>query len=179
VKNYTNYALGTLTVHFDVTTLRLRKPFTWRERQFAVRCAQVFARRCLAGLFAASLCVVEICVAIPGWRIGPSSVNEDRPKPHPFALAMEWVAKITTVALEMVLPAVAGGYLDRRLGTNYWALVGVVVGLVVGMWHLLQMTRVKPHGTVMRKTTARGGGEAGSSNGPMQGEDKSGGSAGV
>jgi uncharacterized protein YqgC (DUF456 family) len=73
-------------------------------------------------------------------------VNEDRPDPHPFALAMEWVAKITTVALEMFLPAVGGGYLDRRLGTNYWALVGVVVGVVVGMWHLLQMTRVKPRG---------------------------------
>jgi len=73
-------------------------------------------------------------------------VNEERPDPHPFALAMEWVAKITAVALEMFLPAVGGGYLDRRLGTNYWALVGVVVGVVVGMWHLLQMTRVKPRG---------------------------------
>lgn len=58
-----------------------------------------------------------------------------------MALAMEWVAKITTVALEMMLPAVGGGYLDRRFGTNYWALVGVVLGFVVGMWHLLQMTR--------------------------------------
>jgi uncharacterized protein YqgC (DUF456 family) len=54
---------------------------------------------------------------------------------------MEWVAKITTVALEMVIPAVGGGYLDQRLGTNYWALIGVVLGVVVGMWHLLQMTK--------------------------------------
>lgn len=54
---------------------------------------------------------------------------------------MEWVAKITTVALEMFLPAVAGAYIDRRMGTGYWAIVGVVVGFVVGMWHLLQMTR--------------------------------------
>jgi F0F1-type ATP synthase assembly protein I len=100
-------------------------------------------------------------------------VNEDRPKPHPFALAMEWVAKITTVALEMVLPAAAGGYLDQRLGTSYWALVGVVIGFVVGMWHLLQMTRVKPRGAGQNR------GNAGSSDGPMQGEDKSGGSAGV
>jgi hypothetical protein len=56
---------------------------------------------------------------------------------------MEWVAKITTVGLEMALPAIGGGYLDRRWGTNYWALVGVVVGVTVGMWHLLQMTRPK------------------------------------
>jgi len=58
-----------------------------------------------------------------------------------MALAMEWVAKITTVAFEMFLPAVGGAYLDRQFGTNYWALAGVVLGFVVGMWHLLQMTR--------------------------------------
>ena len=56
---------------------------------------------------------------------------------------MEWVAKITTVALEMFLPALGGRYLDTRLGTNYWALVGLVLGMSLGFWHLLQMTRVK------------------------------------
>jgi len=56
---------------------------------------------------------------------------------------MEWVAKITTVAIEMFLPAVGGGYLDRRLGTNYWALLGLVMGVTVGIWHLLLMTRTK------------------------------------
>jgi F0F1-type ATP synthase assembly protein I len=56
---------------------------------------------------------------------------------------MEWVAKITTVALEMFLPAVGGRYLDQRFGTEYWALIGLILGVTVGMWHLLQMTRVK------------------------------------
>jgi hypothetical protein len=56
---------------------------------------------------------------------------------------MEWVAKITTVGLEMALPAIGGGYLDHKLGTTYWALVGVILGVVLGMWHLLQMTRPK------------------------------------
>ena len=68
-------------------------------------------------------------------------MTDKRPSPPPMALAMEWVAKITTVAMEMFLPAVGGAYLDRRWGTNYWALIGVVLGFVVGMWHLLQMTR--------------------------------------
>jgi F0F1-type ATP synthase assembly protein I len=54
---------------------------------------------------------------------------------------MEWVAKITTVGLEMVLPAIAGTYLDRYLRTSYWAVIGLVVGLIVGFWHLLQMTK--------------------------------------
>ena len=59
-----------------------------------------------------------------------------------MALAVEWVSKITTVALEMALPAIGGGYLDRRLGTHYWSLAGLILGFVVGMWHLLQMTKV-------------------------------------
>lgn len=61
-----------------------------------------------------------------------------------MALAMEWVSKITTVALEMVLPAVGGSYLDKRFGTQYWTFLGVVFGFLVGMWHLLQMTKPKP-----------------------------------
>lgn len=58
----------------------------------------------------------------------------------PFALAIEWVAKITTVALEMVLPGIFGLWLDQRWGTSLLGLVGFAVGLVVGIWHLLQMT---------------------------------------
>ena len=60
-----------------------------------------------------------------------------------MALAMEWVAKITTVGLEMVLPGIGGHYLDAWLGTNYLSLVGFALGLVVGLWHLLQMTKPK------------------------------------
>ena len=47
-----------------------------------------------------------------------------------MASAMEWVAKITTVGLVMVLPAVGGKYLDTRWGTSYWAVVGLVMGMV-------------------------------------------------
>jgi F0F1-type ATP synthase assembly protein I len=82
-------------------------------------------------------------------------VTEPPRKPHPIALAMEWVAKITTVSLEMFLPAVAGGYVDRRFGTNYWALIGVVVGMTVGLWHLLQMTKVKPKADGKRDKSQR------------------------
>jgi hypothetical protein len=64
---------------------------------------------------------------------------------HPLALALEWVSKITTVGLEMVLPGVAGAWLDRQWGTSWIALAGFSVGLVVGMWHLLRMVN-KPGG---------------------------------
>jgi ATP synthase protein I len=74
-------------------------------------------------------------------------VPSERPKRDPLALAVEWVTKITTVALEMVLPAIGGGYLDQRWGTKYWTLIGLVLGLVVGMWHLLQMTKQPKRGS--------------------------------
>jgi len=74
---------------------------------------------------------------------GRKPVSDERGKPNPIALAMEWVAKITTVGLEMALPAIGGRYADDWLKTEYWTPIGVVVGVVVGMWHLLQMTRPK------------------------------------
>ncbi len=41
----------------------------------------------------------------------------------------------------MVLPGLAGLWLDRRLGTNFLGLVGFALGMVLGFWHLLLMTR--------------------------------------
>lgn len=83
-----------------------------------------------------------------------------RPSLDPLARAMEWVAKITTVAIEMVLPAVGGSYLDRWLGTRYWVLAGLVLGFVVGIWHLLQMTRPKSGGKQYSDEGTSGGSSA-------------------
>ena len=82
-------------------------------------------------------------------------MSDERPPLAPMALAMEWVAKITTVGLEMALPAIGGGYLDRHLDTSYWAPVGLVLGFVVGFWHLLQMTRVKKTPTSQKENDDR------------------------
>jgi len=64
------------------------------------------------------------------------------PRP-PLAVAMEWVSQITTVVAEMVLPGLAGQWLDDRWGTGFLALVGFALGLTVGIWHLIAMTRPK------------------------------------
>lgn len=86
----------------------------------------------------------------------------DQPRrPHPYAAAMEWVAKITTIALEMVLPTIAGSYLDKYLQTRYWVLVGLIVGGVIGFWHLMRITTVVAN-----------------RRGPSDGEGSDGGSAG-
>jgi len=58
-----------------------------------------------------------------------------------MAVALGWVARITTVALEMVLPGVFGFWLDRQFGLAFLGLVGFAFGFVLGMWHLLAMTR--------------------------------------
>lgn len=63
---------------------------------------------------------------------------EQRP---PMAAAMEWVGKITTVALEFFLPGLAGQWADERWGTSFLGLTGFAVGLAGGLWHLLRMTR--------------------------------------
>jgi hypothetical protein len=70
-------------------------------------------------------------------------LNGSPKQPHPVAEAMEWVAVLTTIALEMVLPAIAGQWLDRRLGSKYLVLVGLVLGVTVGMWHLVRITKPK------------------------------------
>ena len=57
-----------------------------------------------------------------------------------MAAAMEWVSRITVVALEMVLPGLAGQWLDEQLGTGFLALLGFALGITFAIWHLLVMT---------------------------------------
>ena len=70
----------------------------------------------------------------------------------PLAVAMEWVSQITTVVAEMVLPGLAGQWLDRRWGTKFIGLLGFAVGLTVGIWHLVSMTRAKNAGSSKERT---------------------------
>jgi len=66
-----------------------------------------------------------------------------------MADAIEWVSRITVIALEMVLPGIVGQWLDKRYGLNFLALIGFAFGLTAGMWHLLVMTKAVP----TKKTT--------------------------
>jgi F0F1-type ATP synthase assembly protein I len=59
----------------------------------------------------------------------------------PLTLAMEWTSRVTTISLEMVLPGLLGYWLDQRLGTRIVFLVlGAILGLGMGMWHLIKLT---------------------------------------
>ncbi len=59
--------------------------------------------------------------------------------------AMNWVSRITTVALEMVLPGLAGLWLDNQLETRFLTLLGFALGVPLGMGHLVAMTKRKPN----------------------------------
>jgi len=66
---------------------------------------------------------------------------------HPIGVAMEWVSRIMAVALEMVLPGLAGQWLDQRWGTSFLALLGFAFGLTVAIWHLLVFANQSKQGT--------------------------------
>jgi F0F1-type ATP synthase assembly protein I len=60
----------------------------------------------------------------------------------PSAKAYQWSTRIMVVALEMVLPGLAGYWLDQQLGTVVlFMLVGFVVGCTAAVVHLIRMVR--------------------------------------
>lgn len=65
----------------------------------------------------------------------------------PIAEAMEWVSRIFAVAVVMVLPGLAGQWLDKRWGTGFLALVGFAVGLTSGIAYLVKTTSGAVHKT--------------------------------
>lgn len=60
----------------------------------------------------------------------------------PYALAMEWVSRITTISIEMVLPGAIGYWIDQRLGTKVvFLIVGAILGFVGGIWQLIKLSK--------------------------------------
>jgi F0F1-type ATP synthase assembly protein I len=61
-----------------------------------------------------------------------------------LAIAYQWASRIMVVSLVMVLPGVAGYWVDTKLGTVcLFLVIGLIVGSFTGVWQLLQMTRQK------------------------------------
>jgi len=55
---------------------------------------------------------------------------------------MEWSSRVTTVSLEMALPGLIGYWVGQKLGAEVaFVVLGVLIGLVGGMWHLIRLTR--------------------------------------
>ena len=60
-----------------------------------------------------------------------------------MAEAMNWASKITAVALAMVLPGLAGVWLDSQLEGRFFTLLGFALGVPLGIWYLIAMTKSK------------------------------------
>ncbi len=59
-----------------------------------------------------------------------------------IAKAWGWGYQATTISMEMVVPALLGLWLDRRLGTlPAFLILGAIFGMVAGMIHLLGFAR--------------------------------------
>ncbi len=67
-------------------------------------------------------------------------MNDQPDKLDPIGEGMKWATNITTAALMMVLPGLAGHWLDERFGTSFLVLIGFVFGLTSGVWYLLKLT---------------------------------------
>jgi hypothetical protein len=52
---------------------------------------------------------------------------------------MEWVSRVLAISLEMVLPGLAGQWLDTKFGTRFLVLVGFALGVSVAIWHLTRL----------------------------------------
>lgn len=59
----------------------------------------------------------------------------------PLAQALAWSSLVTTVSLEMVVPALIGYWIDRRLGTvMVFLMLGAILGMTGGIYHLVRLT---------------------------------------
>jgi hypothetical protein len=66
-----------------------------------------------------------------------------------IAVAVDRASRVTTIALEMVVPPVLGLWIDRKLGTDFiFVSLGAVLGFCTGIMSLLKMTHcvVQPKG---------------------------------
>jgi hypothetical protein len=61
----------------------------------------------------------------------------------PVGEAMAWASRIIAIGIAMFLPAVAGNWLDGRLGTGFLGMAGLVLGFVLGLTWLVQLSRRK------------------------------------
>jgi len=64
-----------------------------------------------------------------------------------IAEAYYWLSIVTTVTLEMALPAYLGSVLDGRWSTTpLLTIIGAGLGMFVSITHLIQITNKKPPG---------------------------------
>jgi F0F1-type ATP synthase assembly protein I len=68
----------------------------------------------------------------------------------PLAEGIAWASRVTTIALEMVIPGVIGLWVDDKLGTMevfpVFLVLGVILGLTTGIFHLARLGKSTQRG---------------------------------
>jgi F0F1-type ATP synthase assembly protein I len=58
----------------------------------------------------------------------------------PLSVGLEWSARITAIGFEIAVPTLVGWWLDQRFRGDGWILLGgALLGVAVGILHLIQM----------------------------------------
>ena len=68
----------------------------------------------------------------------------DSDDPSLYAHLYQWSARISTIAIEMVIPALIGIWLDQLMGTVVLLTIfGVFLGMALGFWQLLKIANAE------------------------------------
>ena len=58
----------------------------------------------------------------------------------PVAAAFAWASRITTIAIGMVVPGIAGFWVDHKVGTLVlFTILGCGIGVSLGVWQLVRL----------------------------------------
>lgn len=69
------------------------------------------------------------------------TVTKSPDQRSPIAIGYEWSSRVVAISLEMVVPGLAGYWLDGRLGTRaLFTLLGFALGMYVAIRHLIALT---------------------------------------
>ena len=81
----------------------------------------------------------------------PGDVTAPSDERSPIAKAYTWATRIMVIAMTMVLPALAGNWLDERLGTvALFLLIGLALGCTAAAFQLSQIIRSGSQGKSKR-----------------------------
>jgi F0F1-type ATP synthase assembly protein I len=73
-------------------------------------------------------------------KVGTTTVTDSPDDRSPVAKAMDWVSRIIAISLEMVLPGVAGHWLDGKTGTSpLFLLLGFALGAILAGMQLMRI----------------------------------------
>ena len=68
--------------------------------------------------------------------------SDRRDQQRQQSMAMEWVSRVLSICVVMLLPGLGGGWLDRRFGiTPICTVMGFVLGFVSGFTALILLVK--------------------------------------